>query len=129
MKIKWLNRRMSIEGHYLCLCLSEDEYRQVLKEIKYKFVDSWVSKNANATTHFIEAENGTVVIVCLTESKSRLPIETAGILVHEAVHIWQDWCEYYGEKHPGIEQEAYAIQAISQELMVEYARRLKEKNT
>lgn len=66
-------------------------------------------------------------IVALDTSRSRNPIEIAGLLVHEAVHVWQEYCDSIGEAFPGKEQEAYAIQAIAQELMDEYSRRLEPK--
>lgn len=94
-KTKWLDRRISAPGPYLCLCLSEGEYKKALREV-----------------------------ICLGEHSTRTPIEIAGLLVHEAVHAWQEWCEYYGENPTAREQEAYAIQSISQELMSEFARRI-----
>lgn len=48
----------------------------------------------------------------------------AGMLIHEAVHVWQAYSANMGETNPGDEQEAYAIQSISQELLAEYARRI-----
>jgi hypothetical protein len=42
------------------------------------------------------------------------------LLVHEAVHIWQDVKHRIGEDNPSSEFEAYAIQNISQELMLAY---------
>ena len=62
--------------------------------------------------------------MCIAVTGNRLPVEVAGLLVHEAVHVWQEYADRIGETHPGREQEAYAIQAISQELMTEYARRV-----
>ena len=48
------------------------------------------------------------------------------MLVHEAVHVWQAYCREIGERNPGDEQEAYAVQSIAQELMAEFARRMRQ---
>lgn len=131
MKIKWLDRRVAKPGPYLCLCLSEEEYLQALRAIRYKETPpTWVSPGAGATTHLFSNPRGdTVTVVCLKEREDRgdgslVGVEVAGLLVHEAVHVWQDYAEQMGERTPGKEQEAYAIQGIAQELMAEYARRL-----
>ena len=44
-----------------------------------------------------------------------------GLIVHEAVHVWQFVRENIGESNPSSEFEAYAIQAISQELIEAYS--------
>ena len=51
-------------------------------------------------------------------------MEVAGLLIHEAVHVWQGYARDLGEDNPGDEQEAYAIQSIAQELLAEFARRM-----
>lgn len=124
-KAVWLERRISAPGPYLTLCLSEGEYEAALKDMGVVAVDSWIkTPHANATAHNIASPKGLACIVCMSGWENRNPIEIAGLLVHEAVHAWQEWCDYYGELTPGREQEAYAVQAISQELMAEFARRL-----
>ena len=124
-KIKWLDRRISVPGPYLCLCLSDDEYRQAMKHLQQDQFGPWIkTPQADASAHHIWSKDGMAVVVCLNNIKDKNPIVIAGLLIHEAVHAWQAWCEFYGEHRPGDEQEAYAIQGISQELMAEFARRL-----
>lgn len=43
-------------------------------------------------------------------------IEVYGLLLHEAVHVWQKVKKLMGEKEPSSEFEAYSIQAIAQDL-------------
>jgi len=125
MKVNWLDRRVAAPGPYLCLCLSEAEYKQALKDCGIDPFDSWIkTPQADATAHHARCNKGLVCIVCINIREERPGVEIAGLLVHEAVHAWQEWCEYYGEHRPAQEQEAYAIQSISQELMAEYARRV-----
>lgn len=125
MKTRWLDRRIARPGPYLALRLSEAEFRDALAHLKAPEVPRWVSSGADATMHTFQHPDGkTACIVCLAGHQGRNPVEIAGLLIHEAVHIWQQYCNDIGEHAPGAEQEAYAIQAIAQELMAEYARRM-----
>lgn len=121
MKTRWLDRRIGAQGPYLTLCLSEDEFHAAVKHLKCQPTE-WVTKSA--AVHTYASPRGITCIVCLRPGPDRSPIEIAGLLVHEAVHVWQEWCDDIGETHPGREQEAYGVQAIAQELMAEYARRV-----
>lgn len=124
-KTKWLDRRIAAPGPYLCLFLSEEEYLAEMRKLKFKNPPPWVTPGADATVHHFEQTDGAKMsVVCLSVADDRTAVEIAGLLVHEAVHIWQEYAEGIGEREPGREQEAYAIQAISQELMAEYARRI-----
>lgn len=123
MKPRWLDRRIACPGPYIVLCLSEDEYLPIVKKLKSPVIPPWCPSDA-ATHTFQHEKHGTVCIVCMRDWEGRDPVEVAGMLVHEAVHVWQHYAEDIGEDSPGREQEAYAIQAISQELMAEFARRM-----
>ena len=124
-KTRWLDRRIAAPGPYLTLCLTEGEYLEAMKPCKINHPGAWVTPGtASATTHSLfNDKNQVVCVVCVQDWHGRDPIEVAGLLVHEAVHVWQEYAARIGETAPGIEQEAYAIQAISQELMAEFARR------
>lgn len=124
MKVEWLDRRIARPGPYLTLCLTQEEFDAALKHCKVRSRPDWVSANADATAHHLSNPRGeAVVIVCMRDWETRSGIEVAGLLVHEAVHIWQEYCEMIGEERPGREQEAYAVQSIAQELMAEFKRR------
>lgn len=122
--LKWLNRRVAAAGPYLVLCQSEAEFKRAVRHLKVDAHDGWVrSAQADASTHFYRTGGNFACVVCIRNTAKRKPVEIYGLLVHEAVHVWQEYTEFYGEASPGREQEAYAIQAIAQELINDYARK------
>lgn len=124
MKTRWLDRRIALPGPYLCLVLSPAEHAAAMKHCRVKNAGEWLAPHADATTHMLEHETyGLTAVVALGPYAHRTGVEIAGLLVHEAVHIWQHYARRMGEHSPGDEQEAYAVQAIAQELMAEFARR------
>jgi hypothetical protein len=90
----------------------------------------YISDDAWAETHFyINDNDGPISVVCLNldiidNNENADSIEIAGLLCHEAVHIWQRHKKWIGENKPGKEQEAVAIQFLSVELMREYVRQI-----
>ena len=126
-KTKWLDRRIAAPGPRLALCLTESEYVKAVESLGVKSRNPWLAKDA--ATHWFEGSGGLSAVVCLDGSSAfgRNPVEVHGLLVHEAVHVWQAYAKQIGEEYPGQEQEAYAIQAISQELMAEFLRRMERK--
>ncbi len=120
----WLGRHIAAPGPYLMLVLSQKEFDDALRHCGAAIGAEWLGQHANASAHHLrDKAGGLVCVVALGQFSERSPIEVAGLLVHEAVHVWQKYAEDIGEDCPGAEQEAYAIQAISQALMTEFARR------
>lgn len=61
-------------------------------------------------------DNGKHCIVQLGDIGERTSIEIHGLLLHEAVHVWQRVKKLMGELEPSVEFEAYSIQRIAQDL-------------
>jgi len=128
MKTRWINNSLTPQTPEVCLCLSEEEFRKAMRQRDIKLPGNWIGgASSQATTHTLEHSNTGQVcaIVCLNDEGDLDAQQIAALLVHEAVHIWQNWSASYGEEQPGKEQEAYAIQSLSQTLFTEYARRKK----
>lgn len=106
------------------LCLSEREFTRQMSRMNVppESRPRWINKNADATTHFLESDNRRAAIVCIEDHPERNGVATAALLVHEAVHIWQEHRMMTGETAPSSESEAYAVQNISQRLMEEFAK-------
>lgn len=122
---KWLNRRVAQLGPYLTLCLSEEEQAHALRGMTKEYVQFPLSGALCTTLHHQKTGEMCAVVSVSKQSQERCnAIEMAGLLIHEAVHVWQAYAEDIGEVRPGREQEAYAIQGVSQELLDEYARRI-----
>ncbi|CDG74737.1 MULTISPECIES: hypothetical protein [Acinetobacter] len=64
--------------------------------------------------------DGAYVIVQIGEAADKDQIQVYGLLLHEAVHVWQKVKKLMGEKEPSPEFEAYSIQSIAQDLFEMY---------
>lgn len=122
--MKWLPRDL-ITGPHLTLVLSERDFHRAMGHMKVPMEQrgGWVrTRQSDATTHMLEhPERGLACVVALRVRDGIDGVQIAALLVHEAVHIFQEWRQYHGEQRPSSEFEAYAIQAIAQRLMTSYA--------
>jgi hypothetical protein len=133
-KQKWLSRSL-FYGPFLSLVTSQTQFQTILKKLDIKDDSLYCNINANATTHTYIAKGDLccVVGIDLSKIKNKDGIEIASLLVHEAVHVWQNArsqiVEWVDAKRTGgleAEMEAYAIQNISSNLMKEYFRIVNE---
>lgn len=60
--------------------------------------------------------DGAYAIVQIGDTADKDRIQVYGLLLHEAVHVWQIVKKRMGESEPSVEFEAYSIQAIAQDL-------------
>lgn len=69
---------------------------------------------SEACTYDIQSKGKTTVLVTLgaTVEERYSRSEIAGLLCHEAVHVWQTIRTVMGEDDPSIEFEAYSVQAV-----------------
>lgn len=123
--MKWADRALVISPYYFGLCLTEKDFHRELRRLKVPRKE-WPpflgSTHANATAHFLEHSSGKrVAIVALGSTKGKTIEQVHALLVHEAVHIWQECRADLGERAPSSEFEAYSIQSIAQGLMVAWA--------
>jgi hypothetical protein len=108
------------------LCLDNKSFRRKLKELKISDDLHFVNSKADATVHWFEnPDDVCCALVCIDNYKGRDPIGIAGLLLHEAVHIWQHHKEVVPEGHTNDELEATSIQKIAQELMWSYVEQTK----
>ncbi|MDX5412786.1 MAG: hypothetical protein LPK02_07040 [Rhodobacterales bacterium] len=59
-----------------------------------------------------------VLIVSFGDLTSVSPVDIMGLVAHECMHMWQEVKRYIGEKAPGDEMEAYALQAMCCEILM-----------
>lgn len=124
----WLDRD-TVRAPFMTMCLSEQEYLAVAAHCEVAHPDRWLDEARQvACVHTWEQGGSLTCVVCLHPDALIAvdPIQVAGTLVHEAVHIFQRLCDSIGESQPSNEFEAYSIERISGELMREFARRLAE---
>lgn len=94
------------------LVRNQDQFDLLFDDVKD--TDTFLSLECDAQVDYYE--NGKQCIVQLGDVAERPLLQVYGLLLHEAVHIWQRIKVLMGEKEPSIEFEAYSIQRIAQDL-------------
>ena len=112
-----------------CLVVTEEGYYAEMDRLGVHRQEQGSPTGASAAAvTFVPREKNSakedVAIVCILEWEQRSGIEIAGLLVHEAVHVWQKEIRHIGEEHPSDEFMAYGIQWIAQELLEQFWRQV-----
>lgn len=130
MKVQWLDRTLFL-GPKVALVMSQDEYRAAIVAVGLEPDDHpFCPDGAKAIAH-TWSKDGELVLALVGLHPTALDtddgIAVAGVLVHEAVHVWQRICDATAKDDIrrcwGTEAEAYAIQNISTRLMQAFAER------
>lgn len=124
----WHDRGLYISPIKYALCISEKKFRKELKRLKITENIPFTLNGANSTVHYFKhtANNDECCIVCLEMDLKIDLLQYYGLLVHEAVHIWQTITDIIGEKNDH-EFEAYCIQRLSQNLFYSYEKLIKKR--
>ena len=129
MKAKWLNRNIITANIYYTLSTSEKITDFELKRLKVTTKFNHIPEGAGATTQSFTSplDKKEICIVCLYDYKTYHKYQVYSLLVHEAVHVWQNIKRLMREDNPSSEFEAYSIQRICQELFYEFGRQTKKR--
>lgn len=123
----WLDRTVAPAAPFVTLVRSEEAYLDACAHCKVERPERWVTIDGSACVHTFEhAADGWCCVVAINVT-TQTPIQIAALLVHEAVHVIQHYFDHMHERHPAIEQTAYAIQYMSQTLMEEYLRQINQE--
>lgn len=113
-QVVWLDRGW--QPVFYGFCPSEAAWKREMKRMKVK-AEPYPDSDARCTT--FKKDGKTCVIVSLGENAEvgHSRVEVAGLLCHEAVHVWQEVREAMNDPgQPSVEFEAYSMQAIFQSL-------------
>lgn len=133
-QVNWLSREI-VTGPNMTMVTSQSEFREVLKVLGIPLNRSYCEIDALACVHnFQNAKGGIacVVGVRLDALKKFTIEEQHAVIVHEAVHVWQNHrARITGHMNVGspsgleMEFEAYSIQSLSEILMFAYTAAVK----
>jgi len=125
IEMKWIDRSIIESPYHVGLCRTKEQFHRELQRLKVPYGDwpDWLCGGRAAVHTFIKCKGRDLcAIVCINSDKKASDPLLIGLLVHEAVHVWQEICEELNEQNPSIEFEAYSIQTIAQRLIVAYSK-------
>jgi hypothetical protein len=71
-------------------------------------------------SQLLSNSSGAIILVCVSDEGVTEPVEIVLTIVHEAAHVWQFLRSHICETAPGLEMEAYGIEAITRGLISAY---------
>lgn len=98
------------------LVRNQDQFDLLFDDVKD--TEKFLSLGCAAQVDYYD--DGRQCIVQLGDTQGKDLIVIYGLLLHEAVHIWQRTKQLMGEREPSVEFEAYSIQRIAQDLFFMY---------
>lgn len=128
-EFEWVDRCLMRSPYHIALCVSEEGFHKVLKQLKLpkKEWPVFIKESFGACVYTFENEDGTLIAIVNMEKSKRSKEEIYPLLVHEAQHVLEHVWEFLGETKPSSELLAYSIQNISQNLMESYKRQTSTK--
>jgi len=119
-RLTWINHTLVESPYYIALCQSSRDFKHEMRRLGVPKAhwSKWVLKGKGGRVHEFKNKGKLVCIVCVRRSTNRVGVY--GLLVHEAVHIWQWIRTELGELQPSSEFEACAVQNIAQNLIEAY---------
>lgn len=111
----------------LYFCDDEADYDKVIKKIDGDKFDgdkdefNHFPAVGEAHTLAFHGDHGLDMVVALGKQESLFT--AIDMLIHESVHVFQFVKKEVGEKHPGAEIEAYAVQYYARWMIAQYRKR------
>lgn len=131
MTIKWLDRSIWTLPFHLVLCTSAKRYAELMDWMQVPAANRETfptaavpGKRGGWVTMYEKDSELDICLVCVVPTPDD-PAAALSTIVHEAVHVWQNAKDIVSpNRDVGREPEAYAIQAIYDTLMEEYAKQV-----
>lgn len=123
--MRWLDRTLLVSCYDMCLCLTQKSFDKVMRSLG-EAPSAYLREGSDATVHFVNAKEKQTAVVCLGSLKKKTGAQVQALVVHEALHIWQEFKRAMGEETVGDETEAYCVQALVQTLLTEYERQVSQ---
>ena len=119
----WCNRNLHVSP-YMGLCLTQKEFQTEYQSFvpAAKGVPRYPTGEGGAMTCELSKDDTRelLCIVAVSEEHTDDPVELVKTLTHEAVHVWQFYCDEICETNPSPEFMAYGISYLAAELIMKY---------
>jgi len=99
-------------------CPDERAWKREMRRLN--ITDAPYPTTDNACSTFESTKSNKHCVIVTINERKRLKLQVVGLIVHEAMHVWRFVRENMGEREPSLEFEAYAMQAIAQNLIAAY---------